>query len=291
MFALNYSYSKSVIPDWMLPEGLCFARIVSAAFFFIGIAFATIRERVERKDILRLALASLLGIGGNQYIFLKGLNLTSPVDSAIIATVGPVLVLIISAFLRTDKITFLKSIGICVGGTGAMLVILYGGITNFGAGHLTGNLLVFLSCLTYAFYLIVVKDLMKKYHPLTVMAWIFGFSSLAVIPVMGGDFVVETKWSEIPPAIWGAIAFVVIGATWVSYFCVASSLRTLKPTTVSIYSYSQPVIASYVAILRGQDAFDWVKLAAAALVFAGVFLVTQSYRFEKNQNNNRRTLL
>lgn len=280
MFAFNYSYSKSIIPDWMLPEGICIARIATAAVMFVMLAFTIIKERIERTDIWRLVLASIFGIGGNQYIFLKGLNLTSPVDSAIIATTGPVIVLTLSALLGRDKITFLKSIGIGVGACGAVLVILYGGIATFGSGQLTGNLLVFASAVSYACYLIVIKDLMAKYSPITIMAWIFGVSALLMAPVLGDDFVSGTRWSEIPPHIWGAIAFVIIGATWVAYICVAVSLKTLKPTTVSIYSYSQPVIASYLAIMRGQDTFDWVKLAAAGLVFAGVFLVTQAYRFE-----------
>lgn len=265
----------------MLPEGLCIARIGTAAIMFVIATLMLVKERIERTDIWRLVLASIFGIGGNQLIFLKGLNLTSPVDSAIIATTGPVIVLTLSALLGRDKITFLKSIGIGVGACGAMLVILYGGIANFGSGHLTGNILIFLSAFSYACYLVVVKDLMKKYSPVTIMAWTFGVSALLLLPFLGDDFVSGTKWSEIPPHIWGAIAFVIIGATWIAYVCVATSLKTLKPTTVSIYSYSQPVLASYVAILRGQDTFDWVKLAAAGLVFGGVFLVTQAYRFEK----------
>lgn len=278
MFALNYSYSKSIIPDWMLPEGICIARIATAALMFVLLAVTMVKERIEHADIWRLVLASVFGIGGNQYIFLQGLNLTSPVDSAIIATTGPVIVLVLSALLGRDKITFLKSVGIGVGACGALLVILYGGISNFGTGHLTGNLLVFASAFSYACYLIVVKDLMAKYSPITIMSWIFGVSALFMTPLLWDDLANGTNWSEIPPHIWGAIIFVIVGATWIAYICVASSLKILKPTTVSIYSYSQPVIASYVAILRGQDSFDWVKLAAAGLVFVGVFLVTQSYR-------------
>lgn len=281
MFALNYSYSKSIIPHWMPPEGLCIARIATAAIFFLLILLTLVRQKIERKDIWRLVLASLFGIGGNQYIFLMGLNMTSPVDSSIIATTGPVLVLILSALLKRDKITFLKSLGITIGAFGAILVIVYGGISNFGSGHLYGNLLVFTSAFSYACYLIVVKDLMQKYSPLTIMAWIFGVSAIIMTPFLWDDLYQGTDWSQIPAHIWGAIIFVIIGATFIAYICVAASLKVLKPTTVSIYSYSQPVIASYVAILRSQDSFDWVKLAAAGLVFTGVFLVTQSYRFEK----------
>lgn len=192
------------------------------------------------------------------------------------------LVLVISAVLGRDRITWLKSIGIAVGASGALLTILYGGIAHFGSGHLTGNVLIFIAALSYACYLVVVKNLMMRYHPITVTAWMFGLSTLILFPFLGRSLF-TSEWDHFTPAAWGSLAFVVLGATVLSYLCVAGSLKKLKPTTVSIYTYLQPVIATFVAILRGQDRVDWVKIAAALLVFAGVFLVTQSYRFEDNR--------
>ena len=279
LFALNYSYSKSLIPGFLAPEALCIARIGCAALVFALVAILWVRERIRWRDLGWLALAALFGTGGNQYIFLQGLQYTSPVDAAIISVIGPVLVLVISALLGRDRITWLKSIGIAIGASGALLTILYGGIANFGSGHLTGNILVFAAALSYASYLIVVKNLMMRYHPITVTAWMFGLSTLALLPFLGRS-IVATGWGDLTPAAWGSLAFVILGATVTAYLCVAGSLKKLKPTTVSIYTYLQPVIASFVAILRGQDKTDWVKIMAALLVFAGVFIVTQSYRFE-----------
>lgn len=277
LFALNYSYSKSLIPGFLRPESLCIVRIGSAAVIFALFAAVFVRERIRWRDFGWFALAALFGTGGNQFVFLQGLNHTSPVDAAIISVSGPVLVLVISALLGRDRITWLKSVGIAVGASGALLVILYGGIANFGSGHLTGNLLVFTAAVSYACYLIVVKDLMVRYQPMTVTAWVFGLSALALFPFLGPGLW-ETDWSGFTPAAWGSLAFVVIGATVLSYLFVAGSLKKLKPTTVSIYTYLQPVIAAFVAILRGQDRTDWVKITAALLVFAGVFIVTRSYK-------------
>lgn len=282
LFALNYSYSKTLIPGFLSPEALCIARIGCAAVVFFLVAVTLVRERIRWRDLGWLALAALFGTGGNQYIFLQGLQYTSPVDAAIISVIGPVLVLVISAILGRDRITWLKSIGIAVGASGALLTILYGGIAHFGSGHLTGNVLIFIAALSYACYLVVVKNLMMRYHPITVTAWMFGLSTLLLFPFLGRSLF-TSSWDHFTPAAWGSLAFVVLGATVLSYLCVAGSLKKLKPTTVSIYTYLQPVIATFVAILRGQDRVDWVKIAAALLVFAGVFLVTQSYRFEDNR--------
>lgn len=283
LFSLNYSYSKSLIPGFLEPETLCMVRIGCAAVVFALVGVTMVRERIRWRDLGWLALAALFGTGGNQYIFLQGLQYTSPVDAAIISVTGPVLVLVISAILGRDRITWFKSIGIAVGASGALLTILYGGIANFGSGHLTGNILVFLAALSYASYLVVVKNLMVRYHPITVTAWMFGLSTLAMLPFLGGS-VFTTEWGRLTAGAWGSLAFVVLGATVTAYLLVAGSLKRLKPTTVSIYMYLQPVIASVAAILRGQDKADWVKALAALLVFAGVFLVTQSYRFEEGRS-------
>lgn len=285
MFGINYSLSKGLLApiEWLTPSGLCVARIGSAAIFFSILVWGFMRERVDKKDWGWLALASLLGIGGNQFIFLQGMKLTSPVDASIIATVGPVLVLLISTALGRDKITPLKLVGIIIGALGALTVILYGSMSAFGMEHLSGNLLVFLSAISYACYLIVVKDLMKKYRPMTVMASIFGVSGLIMIPTLGGELVNDTQWSEMPISAWVALIFVVVGATCIAYFCVAKSLKTISPTTASIYSYSQPVIASFFAISIGQDKLDWVKIIAAMLVVLGVFIVTRSYKQESKK--------
>lgn len=280
MFGLNYSLSKGLLSPtaWLTPSGLCLARIGSAAVFFTILVWGFMRESVSKKDIGWLALASVLGIGGNQFIFLQGIKLTSPVDASIIASIGPVLVLLISAALGRDKITPLKLTGIIVGASGALTVILYGSIATFGMANLLGNGLVFLSATSYACYLIVVRDLMQKYRPMTVMAWIFGVSGLIMIPLLSSDLVTQTQWSVMPLSVWLALIFVVVGATWIAYICVASSLRTISPTTASIYSYSQPVIAAFFAIIMGQDRLDWVKIIAAVLVVMGVFIVTRSYK-------------
>lgn len=280
LFGLNYSLSKGLLAPvpWLTPESLCVARIGSAAVLFCIIVWGFTQQRVDRRDWGWLVLASLLGIGGNQYIFLQGIELTSPVDASIIATTGPVLVLLISAMLKRDRITPLKLVGILIGASGALLVIFYGGLKNFGAGNLTGNLLVFCSAISYACYLIVVKDLMAKYKPMTVMAWIFGVSGIVMIPAFADDLVTTTQWSAMGWGEWAALVFVIVGATWLAYICVARSLKVIQPTTASIYSYSQPVIASFFAISRGQDTLDGVKIFSALLVVLGVFIVTRSYK-------------
>lgn len=275
MFALNYSYSKTVL-GFMSPEALVVCRIVSGALFFVFICLGFVRERVLWRDVLRFCAAGLFGIAGNQYIFLQGLSRTSPVDASILATTSPILVLIIATLLCRERATVLKFLGVFLGAVGAYLIVSSGGVRG-GDGGITGNLLVLISALSYACYLLVVKGLMARYSPFTVMGWVFGLSSVLILFLLG-DSVLAVDFGVLGAGDWGALCFVIFGGTWLAYLCVVTSLRKLSATSASIFSYLQPVLASCFAIMRGQDTFCWLNLGAALLVFVGVYFVTLSYR-------------
>ncbi len=281
LFGINYSLSKELLAPipWLTPEGLCIARIGSATLMFSLIFWCFKREKIERRDIKWLLLASLFGIGGNQFLFLHGIEQTSPIDASIIATTSPIMVLLLGVLFKGDKLTpITKLLGIVIAGVGALTVILYGGMSGVGEGSLGGNLLIFSSAFSYACYLLIIKDLMAKYSPYTIMMAIFGFSGLFLIPTLTPSLVSDTQWSGMGQWEWFILGFVIVGATWTAYLCVASSLKSIQATTASVYSYSQPVVAAMFAIFRGQDSFDLIKLLAAVMVVCGVYLVTRSYR-------------
>ncbi len=279
-FGLNYVFSKIVIPDYVSPEGLTMLRLSSAAIlFWIALGLFFKRDRIEKGDYWKLVVASLLGMAINQGSVLKGLEFTTPVDAAIITTSGPVLVLLLSAFILRERITAVKLTGIVMGAAGALFLIMQGA-SNFGSGQFSGNVLVFISALSYALYFIWSKPLVEKYGPITLMAWQFLFASLITAPLFGMDLV-TTDWTAIPAKIWLAIAFILLCATFGAYLCTAFGLKKVKPAPASIYAYLQPVVAATVSIASGQERLDWVKVVSALLVFTGVFLVTQSARFEK----------
>jgi drug/metabolite transporter (DMT)-like permease len=52
-------------------------------------------------------------------------------------------------------------------------------------------------------------------------------------------------------------------------------MRELKPTTIAVFIYLQPLFATVFAISLGKDILSLVKIIAAILIFFGVYLVTQ----------------
>ena len=275
IYGANYIIAKGVMPDYIGPLGFVFVRGVGALVLFWSLHRFISSERVERNDMVRMALCGLFGVACNQLLFFSGLNLTSPINAAIIMTSTPILVLLASSLLLREAITRFKVGGIALGLTGALLIIFFKqGSASFGSATLLGDVFILVNAISYSVYLVIVKPLMRKYEPLTVIKWVFLFGFVVVGPVGVGEFT-EVPFAELPQHVWGAIAFVVLGTTFLAYLLNIFALKHVSPTLVSTYIYLQPLLAAFFAILAGQDQLDLVKVAAAALIFAGVFLVSR----------------
>lgn len=275
IYGLNYSIAKDVMPEYVLPRGFILIRALGATFLFHLVAFFRESEKVERKDWLRFALAGFFGVAANQLLFFEGLNLTTPINASVIMTTNPIIVLLLSALILKVPIKPVRIVGIILGLAGAVFLISRGkDLTGiFDRGKSLGNLLVFLNAASYGAYLIVVKPLMGKYKALTVIRWVFTVGLLYVIPFGFGQLK-EVQWTELPVIISFEIAYVVIFTTFFAYLLNVYALKLVSSTTVSFYIYLQPLVATLAAIAMGKDQLTLVAVISAAMIFAGVYLVS-----------------
>ncbi|MCF8373079.1 MAG: DMT family transporter [Bacteroidales bacterium] len=283
IYGINYTIAKGIMPDYVGAFGLTLMRVTGALLLFWAISFFIGTEKIDRKDFPRLILSGLFGVAINQMLFLKGLSFTTPINSSIIMTINPVLVLVIASIVLKERITWLKVIGIWAGGTGAGFLILNSGEISFQSETFLGNLMMFLNATSYAVYLVIVKPLMIKYKPITVVKWVFLFGWIVVTPIGFNEFT-QINWSEMPTGIILSVVYVIIATTFFAYLLNISGLKYLKSSTVSVYIYSQPVIASIVAVILAKDELTWVKVVSTILVFIGVYLVSLPVeRYAKNK--------
>ncbi len=273
IYGLNYSIAKDVMPAHILPFGFIFCRVLGA-FSLLIIIGSFFKDKIDKKDILKLLICGFFGVAANQLMFFYGLNQTHPINAGIIMTSNPILVLLASAFILKTRITMLKILGIILGVCGALLILLFKKGFAFGSDTIIGDLFVFLNALSYAIYLVLVKPLMTKYKPITVVKWVFAFGFLFVLP-FGFQQVTEVEWSSFSADIWWKFLFVIIGTTFLAYLFNIYGLKKLSPAAVSTYIYLQPVIAAFFAIWVGKDSFTWIKLLSAMLIFTGVYLVSK----------------
>ena len=274
IYGVNFSIAKSLMPDHIKPLALVsFRSIMTTGLFWITSLFMP-KEPVNRKDLLFLFGCSFFGIVINQILFLAGLNLTSPINSSIILSTNPIFAFVFAALILKEKISFLKGSGLALGLSGVLLLILQKGTPDITDSTFLGDVFTLANTISWAFYTVIIKRMLEKYHPITVMKWTFFFGMLTTIPA-GYNQWSTMDWSSIPVNAWLGIGFVVIFATFLGYLLISFGLRRLSPTIVSTYTYTQPIIAAYIASMIGQDHIDIVMVASALLIFAGVFVVSR----------------
>ena len=273
IYGINYTVAKYVMPDYIQPLGFIFLRVSGAVLLFCLCYSLFFYEKVDKGDLFKLALCGLFGVAINQMLFFEGLNLTTPINAAVIMVTNPILVLIMGAFLATEAITKRKMLGIALGATGAISLITYSGGVDFNPDYFWGNIMVLINAASYGVYLVLVKPLMQKYKPITVISWVFLLGFIYVIPFGWGEFQ-AIEWASMPTDILWKVAFVVICTTFMAYLLNIYGLKSVNPSTVSTYIYLQPVLASLVAIFAGSDSLSPLKIGAGLIIFAGVYLVS-----------------
>lgn len=273
IYGLNFVVAKGIMPDFLQPRAIILLRVVGATLVFWFVSMFTPKERPNTNDMLTLALASVFGVAINQIFFFEGLNLTTPINASIIMVCVPIAVMLFSRAIRGERLNPLRLIGIAMGTAGAAILILKDGQLNFSSSTSLGNLLVVINASSYALYLVLIKPVMVKYHPITVMKWVFLFGNISVIPV---TFQVarEAQWQAIPFSIWISIAYVVLFTTVLAYYLNNFSLKKISPTTNAVFIYMQPFFTTVVAVLLGKDQPVWTMLLPAFLIFTGVYLVS-----------------
>lgn len=286
IYGANYLIAKGIMPNKIGPSAFIFLRIVGAGLLFWFIK-SFIKEKIAKRDFPRLVLCGLLGVAANQLLFFHGLNLTSPIDASIIITTIPIVVLILSAFILKEKITKNKLLGLAIGGIGAVLLIWYGNQSE-GTASLLGNFLIFLNACSYGLYLVLVKPLMKKYSPLTVISWVFLFGFFFMLP-FGIPDILQTDFSAFTTQTYLVIAFVIIGTTFLAYLFNIYALKTVAPSVTGSYVYLQPAVSfimvSIYAYGFGHSEYaqdiNPVKIASCFLVVSGVYLISKTSKDKK----------
>ena len=281
IYGANFTIAKIVLDDGYLhPVGFISLRIFAGALLFYIFHRLFIKERINRKDLPLLLVCALCGVVLNQLFFFIGLKETTPINASLIMTTTPILILIISAMLIGERVNSLKILGILAGAVGAILIISAGKTISFESAQTFGDFLVFINACVYGLYLVLVKKLMQKYHPITVIKWVFAIGCVIVLP-FGTPYLLETNWDSFPTTVVFAVFYVLLFTTFFTYLLNALALQHVSASIVGIYIYLQPLIASTIALVLGNDELTSLKIFAAILIFLGVFLVSAPFSSTK----------
>lgn len=289
LYGANHVIAKGLMPNYIRPNAFIFLRVLGATTIFWIIRLLFLRERVERKDLLRMAVCGIFGVAVNQLFFFNGLNLSSSINSGIIMTLNPIIVVILSFFILRERITSWRSVGILIGTTGAILLTISSGSLKSHA--FLGDMFLFINATSYALYLVLVKPLMAKYKPFTVITFVFTFGLVyvSIFPPTISELI-TTDFQSFTSAVILKVAFVIIGVTFFTYLLTVYGLRHLSPSVTSAYIYLQPILVIaftyllfYLNITEDYSgSITWDKLVYMGIIFLGVY-ITSSSSFVKNR--------
>lgn len=276
MWGLMSPVTKLVFASGLIaPAVMVDFRVAGAAALFWFASLFVPYEYVPPKDILRLFGAGMLGVLFNQGCFIFGVSLTSPGEASLVTTTMPMWIMLLAWVFLREPITGKKIGGIVLGAVGAIILILGSGAVGGGSDSALGDLIVLCAQLSYALYLTLYRNFIRKYSLVTLMKWMFLSASAVALP--GSiHWLTTTDWAGINAQEWLGISYVIVCGTFLAYICIMIGQKRLRPTLVGMYNYVQPIVATITGIILGMDSFTPVKALAIALIFIGVWLVTIS---------------
>ena len=276
VWAIDYPFYNLLLGKYISPMAMVSASLVVAALLSWIPRIWERGERVERKDWLIIVVAALLMGVTRKLMMMFGLSRTSPIDGSIIATIVPLLVLIVSLIAGVDTLNIRKVFGLILGMAGAVAVIITSGDSHHAKSELWGNVMMICSGVVTALYMVFFKRLVAKYRITTLLRAIYTISAIVMLP-FGLRSMLSTDLSTFDTELYLAAAFVLIVPTYLPNLLLNYSLRYLQPTLSSVYTYIQPVLAVALSVAMGLDRLHLDTLIFAAMLFTGVGLVIGSY--------------
>ena len=278
IFGFNIIVCKDLTSGNLIsPLAIFCLRSIGAGGLFWIISLFMPKEKIEKKDYIRIFAASMLGFFTCQITFLVGIPYITPMDCSILTAMSPIYTMAIAAIAIKEPISWQKAGGVAISFAGIIYLIVSktGGSGGTAETTMFGIFMIILNSLSFSMYLGIFKPLISRYSVVTFMKWIFLFAFAVSFPFAGKE-VAMLDWSAIPKIQIAELAYLIICATFITYFLIPFGQKRIRPTLVSMYSYVQPIIAIVISICVGMDTLTWQKVLAAFMVFGGVIIVSYS---------------
>ena len=274
-YSFNYIIAQDVMQGSFVPPlALVCLRVFGAGILFWIFQSIFIKESIARKDIPYFLLCSLFAIVLAQNTFLLGLEKTPTINASLLVSTTPILVALFSVLILKDKLTSNKIIGLVLAAIGTLILLLSKGKFEIGNQYIYGNLLMFLNAITFGLYLVLIKPLLRKYHPLTVIKWVFAFAAPAVLIISYSELI-NIQWSEFTFYAWIGLFYVIIFATFFTYAFNAYAIKILSPVIAGLYLYLQPFLTTILSVSLGKDELTLYKVLAGLFILSGLYSATR----------------
>lgn len=282
IYAVTFSLVKDIMPHYIQGFGFIILRVSGAAFLFLLASLSIKREKIDWKQHgWRFLACSVFGVMANMLMFFKGLEITTPINGAVLMLATPVFVFILNIAVNKQKMVLSQAVGILMACAGCVFLML-GKNFSFSSETMPGDVLIILNAISYAAYLVLARELLQNYHTLTVSRITFLMGAVLVLP-FGWNELTEAKFAEMDTVIVLEILFIIVFTTFITYLLNAWAIMKAGPTLVGAYIYLQPILAAIIAVLLKKDEINMQKILSILLIFAGVFITSTKIKWYKSK--------
>lgn len=264
LWGMNFIMVKIVVSQ-MPPALVVFARIflVSLIFIFLYCTFGIPKHIKENFN--KIFILSMLGIVGNQYCFVNGLHYTQPGYSALSMSFIPIFTHIMAYIFKVEKISRRTIISLIMGFAGFVIINIDSGQKLF-----IGNILTIIGALLFAAYMVLFKIYNINLSP-------FQISSLTYIFATPIAFIISIPYISEIYSIFNIrilipLLYIVIFASIIAYILHLWTMKKVKVSTVSLFTFLQPVWTTIYSIILFNKGFSPLFFIGGLFIIVAIIL-------------------
>lgn len=275
VWASTFILSKNAYEEFR-PLAFAFVRFIG----IIAVAFGAlaIRSRghdrdawwtIDRADVPRLMLSGLFGYSFYQLGFTLGLAHTSPFSSSLMIAMMPLVSLVIVAVMgeRQPAIVWVGVL-VALAGVGIFLS------NRSGDSGTLGNILSFGAAVSFAFYGVISRPLVKKYRAETFSAYSTLAGAIPLLLIATPD-AIRQDWSLISGTSWLVMAYMIVFPVYFAYILWNWAIAR-RGVAIAGWNMLVPVVSGVLAALFYGESFGPVKLIGGAIALLGLVLMRRS---------------
>jgi len=225
------------------------------------------------KYISFLALSSAIGFGALHYV---ALQYTTAINGALFQGLMSICILISALIILGDRFGMREGIGVVLGFAGVAVIVTRGDLNVLlGLTFNIGDIILLLATMSYSVYAVFLRRAPPELSSSALMAGMFGFASLYMLPLWLIEFYVFERPVPVNLTAAWAIGFMTLGPSVLAQIFWAYSVSKIGPGTAGYFIYLAPVFGVLLATSLLGEAFYTFHAAGIVLIFTGIWLATR----------------
>jgi drug/metabolite transporter (DMT)-like permease len=276
IWGTTYTMIKVAVSEFS-PFLLAAIRQTTAGAILILIAYVMGAFKVPIKTayLAKQALAGGFMIAGGNGFITWGMQYVSSGLSAVIGSLTPVLVALISIIWQTnEKIHWLMIVGVLVGFGGLSLVFIDGWQDFANPDYRWGIAGCFASCLTWSIGTVMAKRFNDTSLPPMLNAGFQVFSGGIFLFIMS-LLLEQNQRLGTSTHTWAALIYLILIGSALAFTLYTYALKHLNATVSSLYTYINPIVAIILGWLFLHENLSLNEVFGMILTIVGVFLVSK----------------